>query len=211
MALFREHLAVGSLVALFGCGALFFTALLTDPILLGIFFLVVVVMSFAPDLDSDESTPYRIIFGTFTIAVTWLSIDYSLHLFPNDLQLLISIPCATFLFVWFFVGILFQAWTRHRGMFHSIPAIGIAALLIYLVARSYLEDDIHVLIFALGAGAGYFTHLLLDELYATETLSGRPFRFKRSLGTALKWRSASSFNSLFTYLLLVTLVYLAVQ
>lgn len=209
MALFREHLAAGALVALISVGALYFTALMTDPILLGILFLVTVVMSFWPDLDSDESTPYRIIFGTFTIVLTWLAFSETLSLFPNEWQFLIGIPSAVFLIVWFFVGWTFKAWTRHRGMFHSIPAAAIAALATLLIARSYLTEELDIVLFAAAAGIGYLTHLVMDELYATRTLNGSIFEPKKSLGTALKFYSSSFPRTLFTYLILVTLVYLS--
>lgn len=209
MALFRDHLAAGAVVALFGIGALFFTALLTDPILLGILFIVMVVMSFAPDLDSDESTPYHILFGAFTIGVTWLAIDYALATYQSDWQLIVGMPSATFLLTWYVVGYIFKAWTRHRGMFHSIPAAAIACLATLLIARSYLEDEVTIMIFALGAGAGYLTHLFMDELYATETLNGNPFLYKQSLGTALKLYSSSKVRTLFTYGILATLFYLS--
>lgn len=210
MALFRDHLSAGAVVALFGVGALFFTALLTDPILLGILFIVITVMSFAPDLDSDESTPYNILFGAFTIGVTWLAFDHTLRLFPGDWQMLFGVPSVVFLFTWYIVGFIFKAWTRHRGMFHSLPAAAIAALATLLVARSYLTDDTQTLLFAAGAGLGYLTHLFMDELYATETIGGNIFVAKRSLGTAMKLLSSSLPRTLLAYAILVTLVYLTV-
>ena len=208
MAMFREHLAVGALVALAGTGAVFFYALVTDPLLLGLLFVVIVVASFTPDVDSDNSTPFHLIYGGFTIVCTAIALSYALKHYADDLPLLIGIPSAIFLFVWFVVGGVFQAWTRHRGMFHSIPAMIIAALATYLVARSLQNNDMVSLVFAAGAGLGYLAHLVLDEIYAGITLDGTFFTPKRSLGTALKFASSSTLRTLFTYSVLALLVYL---
>ncbi|NBD74185.1 hypothetical protein GVX82_04060 [Patescibacteria group bacterium] len=206
MALFREHLSVGAVAALALVATLYFSALLTDPLLLGILFFVSVVASFAPDLDSDESIPFRILFGAFTIGVTWVTFEHALTYFRGDLPLLIGVPSAAFLLTWFGLGFLFKAYTRHRGMFHSVPAAVIVALATHLLARSYLTDESTTWLFALGAGLGYLTHLTLDELYATRTLSGNPFTPKRSLGTALKFASRSRWRTLLSYLILAALV-----
>lgn len=209
MAMFREHISVGALVALVGTGATFLYALITDPILLALLFLVMVVMSFAPDLDSDESIPYNIIFGAFTIGCTWVAVTYAFKYYSDDLALVIGIPSATLLFVWFVVGGMFKSLTHHRGMFHSVPAMVIAGLATYLVARSLQESDVVSIVFGIAAGVGFLTHLILDELYAGITLDGKLFTPKKSLGTALKLYSSSGFRTLLAYILLTALAYMA--
>lgn len=213
MALFRTHLSVGSAVALFFAGALFFTALLTDPLLLGILFIVTVVMSFAPDVDSDRSIPFHLIYGAIAIGVTGYSVALTLTYTSASPVLLIGIPSVTFLVMWFVIGWFFKSYTRHRGMFHSIPAACCAALATYLAADALLAEplagDIRVAtLFAAGAGLGYLTHLILDELYAAVTLDGGLFTPKRSLGTALKFASSSRWRTLSFYVVLSVLVYL---
>lgn len=205
MALFREHVSAGAVVALALVALLFFSTLLTDPALLVFLFLTGVVASFAPDLDSDESIPFMLIFGAFSVGVTWFVFAHTLPFFAGDLASQIGVPSATFLITYFGVGFLFKAWTRHRGMFHSIPAALIAGLAALLIARTWLLDEHTAWFFALAAGLGYLTHLILDELYATRTLSGNIFTPKRSLGTALKFTSRSRARTLATYLILAVL------
>src|ERR1051326_2514152 len=67
----------------------------------------------------------------------------------------------------------------HRGMFHSLPALAIAAELVFL---GYHSEHMNVRLFmAAGIGLGFLSHLVLDELYAVEW-SGVRVRLNKAAG-----------------------------
>jgi membrane-bound metal-dependent hydrolase YbcI (DUF457 family) len=91
-----------------------------------------------------------------------------------------------FLFIRFGIGSLVKRLTVHRGMFHSIPAAVLCGELVYLSAAGTQEER---LLKGAALTAGYLSHLILDEVCSIDS-TGRvfkPFRLKKSFGTALKW------------------------
>ncbi len=211
MAIFRDHVSVGALVAAVGVVVLYFYAIVTDPLLLIILFAVSIIGSFLPDLDLDTGIPFYILFGIFTLACGGVVLYYVLSHPPESVYVLVGAPIAALFGVWFIAGAIFKHFTRHRGMMHSIPTMIITSLLVFLVAKYLEQGETLSLVFALAAGVGFFSHLVLDEIHAENTLSGNPFIPRRSLGTAFKLFSNSKVTTLFTYLLLAVLAYSAVQ
>jgi membrane-bound metal-dependent hydrolase YbcI (DUF457 family) len=72
----------------------------------------------------------------------------------------------------------------HRGMFHSLPAMIIAGEVVFL-GYPLAENRIRLLM-AAGVAIGFFSHLLLDEIYSVQ-VDGVRVRLKKSWGTAIKW------------------------
>ena len=56
--------------------------------------------------------------------------------------------------------------TVHRGMFHSLPTMAIFGEITYLLVSS--GSDRLRWFLAGGVMAGYFSHLLLDEIYSVQ-------------------------------------------
>jgi len=211
MALFRDHITVGALVAAVGVVLLYFYAIVTDPLLLVILFAVSIIGSFLPDLDSDTGVPFYVLFGIFTLTCGGVVLYYVLSYPPESTYVLVGAPIAALFGVWFIVGAIFKNFTHHRGMMHSIPTMLITSLIVFLVAKYLEQGDTLSLVFALATGVGFFSHLVLDEIHAENVLDGNPFTPRRSLGTAFKLFSNSKPTTLFTYLLLAVLVYSAVK
>lgn len=210
MALFKDHITVGALVAAVGVVLLYFYAIVTDPLLLIILFVVSVIGSFLPDLDHDTGTPFYLIFGVFTLACGGVALYYLLSHPPQTLYMLVGVPVATLFAVWFIAGAIFKNFTDHRGMMHSIPAMLIVSLLVFLVAKHLEQGDTLSLVFAVAVGAGFLSHLALDEIHSENMLGGNPFVPRRSLGTAFKFFSNSNVINIFTYVVLATLAYKAI-
>jgi hypothetical protein len=89
-------------------------------------------------------------------------------------------------------------------MFHSIPAMGIAGLLVFLAydspslwLRGYL---------AVGVMVGFLSHLVLDELCSVNFMGAR---VSKSAGTALKLYSSSWSATLACYMFLSGLAFVA--
>jgi membrane-bound metal-dependent hydrolase YbcI (DUF457 family) len=207
MALFKEHVAFGAVIATVGVVLLYFYAIVTDPILLMVLFVTTMIGSFLPDLDSDTGTPFYTVFGAFTICSGGATLYYMLTHHPDNYYLLIGTPIATMLIAWFVLGTVFKRFTHHRGMMHSLPVMAILGLAAFLAARYIGEGDGVSLFFAIAVGVGVLSHLFLDEVHSENLVDGNPFVNKRSLGTAFKLFSRSLPINLFTYLLLAALLY----
>lgn len=212
MAMFREHVAVGAIISMVVVVAVYFYALVTDPLLLLFLFAITIVGSFLPDVDSDSGMPFYLVYGTATLGATGVVLLYTLSSdYAADWRYLTGIPAAALFIFWFIVGGIVKRCTHHRGIFHSLPALAIASLGTLLVARYYGLNEIVTYAFAGGMGAGFLSHLILDELHAGITLDGIPFNTKSSFGSALKLFSDSSPVNTATYLILAVLVYTAMQ
>ncbi len=210
MAMFREHVAAGAVVSGAAVTGVVFYSLLVDPLLLAILFGLIIVGSFLPDVDSDSGLPFYLVYGTASVIATGYVALYVLtHPPGEEWYWLVGIPAGALFFFWFILGGLIKKFTVHRGIFHSIPATLIASLGVLLAARHFgLSEDVCLLMGA-GMGLGYLTHLVLDELHSAVDLEGIPFIPKSSLGTALKVFSNSSYVNMATYVILTSLLYLA--
>ena len=89
---------------------------------------------------------------------------------------------------------LFKHLTVHRGMFHSIPAMLIAGLIVFLLDHG---SDLTVRLFlAGGVMIGFLSHLVLDELCSVDFMG---MHLKKSAGSALKLVSKSLPATLICY------------
>ncbi len=102
---------------------------------------------------------------------------------------------------------LLAKFSNHRGMWHSWPALAIATLAAWIVC-SGANVDIRMFK-AGGVTLGFFSHLLLDEIWSINFRGGVP-KFKKSFGTALKFYGKSTYANLSTYGKLAALSVVAV-
>ena len=133
-----------------------------------------------PDLDGDTGVAVREIIPLLAAAVPILMLPVFGHWGLDREETFLAILGIYFL-IRFGVGVPFKKLTRHRGMWHSIPA-AINCGLICMIICSYQELGPR----AFKASAitiGFLSHLILDELYSIDLLR---FRIKNSLGTAFK-------------------------
>jgi hypothetical protein len=81
-------------------------------------------------------------------------------------------------------------------MWHSIPACLACGLVAFLIVAG---NDIAIRTFkACAVSLGFFSHLLIDEIWSLRLRSGR-LNIKKSFGTALKFFSGSSSANLMVY------------
>lgn len=156
-----------------------------------------------PDLDSDSSVPNRTLFRLAGPLAGLLALQHALSAgLPIERAFLRLL--ATFVFVRYGLSFLMRKLTVHRGMFHSIPAILIAGLAMFLV---YIHLPQNLRLFLAGAVmAGYLSHLVLDELCAVDFQGGR---IKKPFGTALKFFSQNWLATTVCYGVLFLLAMLA--
>jgi len=208
MANFKTHISWGVVLAIalivFGLVGSFVSGFQ----LIFWIFLAVLIGSFLPDVDSDGGLPFQMIFGLAGLILAGACFYYFFQNEEKDWRILAGLPILLFIFVRFVLGFIFQKMTRHRGIFHSIPA-GILAGLITVWFLQYFPIDFNQKI-VLGAAvlAGYLGHLILDEIYSTINLKGFSMLPKKSLGSALKFWSSSKTATLLIYFLLLSFAYL---
>ncbi|MBM4069091.1 MAG: metal-dependent hydrolase [Planctomycetes bacterium] len=158
-----------------------------------------------PDLDSDSSVPNRTL---FRIAAPFAGLVTLQHALIEGLSLeraLLRMLLA-FLIVRYVCCYLMRKMTVHRGMFHSIPAMLIAGLTVFLI---YLHLEGRLRLFLAGAVvAGYLSHLILDEICAVDFQGGR---IKKPFGTALKLFSQNWIATAICYGVLFLLVFLVLM
>lgn len=144
-----------------------------------------------PDIDSGRSTPIKLFFTTLGI----IALLTALALFKDFYQLstLFLILAATYVFVRYGILELFNRFTDHRGIFHSILTAVFFCLLMVCIGCYLLHWNILYCWFSgLFIGFGFIIHLLLDEICSVD-LGNK--RMKKSFGTALK---LYSYNNLLT-------------
>ena len=153
------------------------------------------VAGMLPDLDSDTGVPVRetLCFVAVLIPALMIPRFRALGVEPEWIALWSILIYVGFRFG---VGTIFKKYTKHRGMWHSIPAALIAGLVTFLVTMS---SDLEMRVFKSWAVMlGFMSHLVLDEIYAID-LYGKRIRLKKSFGTALKFFSHSPWANISTY------------
>lgn len=202
MAAFAQHLrfsfalGAGYGTALWSAGAEWSHAVLSGA-LCG-------VSGMLPDLDSDSGKPTRELFGITAAAVAFLLLRrlHDAGLSPEETILSAG---AVYFAVRFGGRWLLKRLTAHRGMFHSLPAAGIAAEITYLAHNC---PEAHGrLMFAGGVFLGFLSHLVLDELSSVNA-QGLRIRLNKSAGSALKLFSSSVTATLLTWAILAGMTYL---
>jgi hypothetical protein len=158
-----------------------------------------------PDLDSDSGVPVRELFGLAAALTPFLLLPRVAAEGWSQEQVLV-ILAVVYLLIRYGLSTLFKHLTVHRGMFHSIPAMLIAGLLVFdayhhpqMIIRLYLAG---------GVMLGFLSHLVLDELCSVD-LSGAVPKLNNFAGSALKFMSPSWSAVLVTYTLLLGLAYTA--
>lgn len=195
MANFNTHLKAGALVATTMAGIGWHLGLGFGS--LGGILLLGVLGGILPDIDLPHSKSIgasAVLLGVFIGAV------YQHHgASVADVFICTSIAICVF---WSLLAVLAR-FCRHRGMMHSIPMLGICALVIVYALQDL--KTAHILGGALFIGG--MVHLMLDEMYSIDV---RARRLKRSFGTALKlFERRHPRRYLTLYLVLAALILMA--
>jgi len=226
MADFKTHLSFGAAT---GFGLSIFSYLVdwvSNLYMSVIIFFATLIGSFLPDMDSNSGLPVKIIFGFYA----YLSATLTLYFIEDanfPIYLLVLLPAISFVFIKVFLEKLFSKYTRHRGIFHSIPAILISFFFTLLIADQTHLPLMEKFMIALSISSGYFCHLLLDEIFSVNILSNliKPeknnntkfslkhifenhFGTKKSFGTALDFgfNSKEKHPAIIAYSILIVLI-----
>jgi len=151
------------------------------------------VAGMLPDLDSKSGIPQREMLCFVSVLAPMLML-FRFEELGFTVEQMVFIAVIAYILIRFGLGELFKRFTKHRGMWHSIPAAVVAAMVTYLICFSP-ETGIR-LFKAWAVFLGFILHLALDEFYSVD-LMGR--RLKKSWGTAMKFFGKSSLSNVATY------------
>ena len=161
------------------------------------------VSGMLPDLDSDSGIPLRETSMFIAAVAPMLMIDRFRQMGLSHESMALA-ALLIYVLIRFVVVEVFRRQTVHRGMWHSLPAAGIAGLGAYLIMPCPLES---VRVYkSLAVVLGFLTHLIMDEIWSIDFAH---FRLKKSFGTALKFLGNNWFSNVTVYALLFGLIYLA--
>jgi hypothetical protein len=204
MAGFETHLTVSTVTGIgyglwgWQCGAPIETCILAGGLCS--------VSGMLPDLDSDSGRPVQEM-SCFAAAVIPMLMLERFENFGWSREMMVLAAAAIYAAVRFGVAEVFKRFTVHRGMWHSIPACLACGLLAFLIVAG---QDIPIRAFKAGAvSLGFFSHLVIDEIWSLRLRSGR-LNIKKSFGTALKFFGGSPYANFSVYAKLAVLAFLAV-
>ena len=209
MAAFRAHFTAGLVVGYLAGVASVVIQWATDPFTPLFVFFGTCIGSLLPDLDSDHSTPFSISLGMLSVLGGSLAFAYCMQQQDSNAGILwFGLPPLVALFVRYGVGVVFQKFTVHRGMFHSLPMAMIVTGVMAMALKPFHLPLTDVLVISLGLGLGFLAHLVLDEVYSAVNFDGLSIGPKKSFGTAVALTSPSKIATISAYLVLSTLVFL---
>jgi hypothetical protein len=204
MAGFQTHITVSTITGLaygvwgYQCGAPVETCVLAGGLCS--------VSGMLPDLDSDSGRPVQEM-SAFAAAIVPMLMLERFENFGWPRETMVLAGAAIYAAIRFGVAEVFKRYTVHRGMWHSIPACLACGLLVFLIVAG---QDLAIRSYKAGAvSLGFFSHLVLDELWSFQLRSGK-LNVKRSFGTALKFLGNSTWANVSVYSTLAVIALLAV-
>lgn len=182
MAGYREHVTVSGILGVAYAGAAMFMFGYTL-VQASIAAVLTWVAGMLPDLDSESGKPIRELFGLIAALAPLLLMQHVYAMgVQGDRVMLFSL--LTYGLVRYGGAFMLAKLTVHRGMFHSIPALLIAAELTFL---GYHSNELSVrMLMAVGVGLGFLSHLVLDEMYSVQW-DGAKVKLSKSAGSAMKF------------------------
>jgi membrane-bound metal-dependent hydrolase YbcI (DUF457 family) len=201
MAAYREHLTTSSVLGIGVCSAAI--AMGFTPVQGVLAGTITGIGGILPDLDSESGRPVREVFGV-TAALAPVVMLRRLEGWGGNTDGAMLLAVLLYVTVKYGGQTLLGILAYHRGMFHSIPAMVIAGELAFLGYKS--EQIAMKILMGGGIMIGFFSHLLLDELYAVEW-RGIRLRANKFSGSAIKFLGKSWSANIFTYGLMFILGY----
>ena len=203
MADFKTHITASSILGV-GYAAIGYSMFDVPPAHALVAATLCSVAGMLPDLDSSSGIPQREMLSFVSVLVPVLMIDRFEQLQLNHEQM-VFVAGVMYAVIRFGIGNLFNKFTKHRGMWHSIPAALVAGMATFMVC---LTPDVQIRIYkAWAVVIGFISHLVLDEVYAVNW-EGRLPRAKKSFGTALKFFGKDRLPNILAYGNLIWLTFL---
>ncbi|MBD3673790.1 MAG: metal-dependent hydrolase [Planctomycetaceae bacterium] len=206
MAGYNEHIGFSGVLGLiWGTAATWMFGF--TPVQGSLVFLLTWFSGMLPDIDSQTGRPVREIFGVVSVIGPLILMQHLLA-WGGDPERVLLLVILFYIALRNFGAPLLGKLCVHRGMYHSVPALLIAALTTFLF---YKHDDVWVrLLMASGVSIGFLSHLILDEIYSVQWTGAR-IKLAKSAGSALKWFGHSIPANAFCWAAVMFLGYLALS
>lgn len=154
-----------------------------------------------PDLDGGEGMPVQETVG-FAAAIVPMLMIQRFQQWGLPIEGMILAAAAIYAVVRFGLTWLLENYSKHRGIFHSVPAAAITGQLAFLAFVS--AEPLHRYFIAGAVVLGFLSHLVLDEIWAVRQGLFGP-KVKKSFGTALKFAGPEIWPNLVAYGIVVAL------
>lgn len=149
-----------------------------------------------PDIDSDNSTTINIVFNILAIVTSFMAITM---LFDTHTQYYsYLIPPGIYLFTKFGIARVFKYFSKHRGIYHSVPMAFLLSLIIFHLLNFKFNSNINFVI-AAAFFSGYLIHLILDEINSIYDMKKSKIDIKKSLGTAFSFKGFDIYSTAIVY------------
>jgi len=205
MACFKTHSTAGLIS---GC----LLSYCASPIINNYIFYPLIIIStclasILPDIDSDSSKTLRFIFVVINSFIVFLTSLVVIMIWRLDVKSLLKIIFLE-LIILNLLMFFFKKITKHRGMFHSIPATIIISLAAFLLLSKITNNFNVILLLSLSVALGYLSHLVLDVLYSPVSLFKEKIIVPKILGSPLKLFSKYWIINIFVYSFIFVETYL---
>lgn len=163
------------------------------------------VSGMLPDIDSTSGKPLREM-SNLTAAIIPMIMMERLKEWGGDFDTALLLAILAYMGVRFAGSWMLSKMSVHRGMFHSVPALAIAALAVFVGWKS---DEMGVrILMAASVAMGFLSHLVLDEIYAVQW-NGLAPELNQFAGSATKFFGKSMMANIFTWSLVAGLTWLS--
>lgn len=181
MAAYREHITVSGICGV-GYGVTAWFAFGFTPVEAALAGTLTWIGGMLPDLDSDSGRPIRELFSLLAAIVPCVMLRRLMRWGGSPENTMFLAVCV-YVGVRYIASAVLAKVSVHRGMFHSIPAMLIAAEMVFLGYES--DRQIVRLLMAGGVALGFMSHLVLDEVYAVQW-TGVRLKLNKAAGSAVK-------------------------
>jgi len=203
MAGYKTHISVSGALG-FGYGAAGFVLGGFTPVQASLAGTLTWFSGMLPDLDSDSGRPVREVFSLLAAFSPFAMMPHLLAWSHGNHETATLLAVIVYVVIRYGGAGLLNRVSVHRGMFHSVPAMIIAGEIAFLAFSSSTLGT--RLLMSGGVCLGFFSHLVLDEIYSVEW-SGVHVRLNKFAGSAVKFVGKSPIPNLITYSLLGVLTY----
>ncbi|MFU8790082.1 MAG: metal-dependent hydrolase [Methylobacter sp.] len=181
MANFKTHLSIAAATGI-GAAIVAVDAQLITHTDMPWFIFLGILGGLLPDIDAENSRPVKLLFNLLAFTALFMTLSIFKDQYPS--HVLLTIAVGTYLLVRYGLFALFNRFTVHRGVFHSLLATLFFALFMTCISYHFLHwKAANAWLNGIFIALGFIAHLLLDELYSVDLSNSR---MKKSFGTAFK-------------------------
>ncbi|MBF0121342.1 MAG: metal-dependent hydrolase [Desulfobacterales bacterium] len=203
MAGFKTHL-MGSVLSGAGIALLAYFDKKLNLTQASAIFIVGSIGGLLPDLDSDTSKPFALLFQLISVLIPSVFFLKANSYSDRSSEFIIIYFTVSYLLINYTLRHIIKRMTIHRGIMHSIPFTVLSGQLGYLL---FISSGANVAYIAgISVFSGCLMHLLLDEFEGFKLKGGFIPVFKRSKNaTVFKLSSQSAIATFFVYFIILVI------